>query len=81
MRSISASFALPVSVFSAAVASNAVAFSDWDVPDVSAYMEIVDDEDLEETVEIRALASLQHARYWEEVTELIEQADDAILVA
>ena len=80
MRSFSASFVLPVSVFSAAVASNVVSYSDWDVPDVSAYMEIIDEEDLEETVEIRALACLQHARYWEEATERVERAGDAVLV-
>lgn len=81
MRPLFASAALPVSVFSAAIANHAVSYSDWEVPDVSAYMEIVDDEDLESTEIIPALAALHDPRMWEEVTELDVEAEEGVLLA
>lgn len=80
MRPFSASYALPISVFSAAIATNSATAIDWEIPDVSAYMEIVDDEDLEETEEIPALACMRIARYWEEVTELHSEVAEGVLL-
>lgn len=72
--------ALPVSVFSAALLGAPGSFDLMSLPDVSAYMEIVDDEDLEATDPVVALAGYTDPRFSERPTELLDVAEDAVLV-
>ncbi len=74
--------ALPISVFSAAfVAAASPAYAELlALPDVSAYMEIVDDEDFENTEVVVALAGFTDPRFSERPTERLEAVEEALLL-
>ncbi len=73
--------ALPVSVFSFAFLPAAVPAELLALPDVSAWMEMVDDEDLESTDPVVALAGFTDPRFSERPTELVDLAEEAVLLA
>lgn len=72
--------ALPVTVFSLALLPTAVPAEILALPDVSAWMEIVDDEDLEQTEVVATLAGWTDPRFSERPTERLAICAEAVLV-
>jgi hypothetical protein len=72
--------ALPVSVFSAAFFAAPVPAALMDLPDLTPFMEMVDDEDLESTEIIAGMAGWCDPRFPEYTTELLDRSAEAILV-
>ena len=72
--------ALPVSVFSAAFLGVPAPVSLMDLPDLTPYMEMVDDEDLESTEIIAGMAGWCDPHFADHTTELLDRSAEAILV-